>query len=98
MSSSFRPKATIMFPNTWAANSFLTKIRQATGWEWYASSNATEIKVKPKGAREYILIGLNKKAGGDGGVVNVEFNAEKLGPGADPFWIQIFDWARRYRC
>jgi hypothetical protein len=97
MSSSFRPKAKIMFPNSWAANSFLTKVRQATGWDWSASSNGSNIKVKPKGAPEYILIGLNKGRG-EGGVVNVEFNAEKLGQDADPFWIQIYDWARPYRC
>lgn len=98
MSSSFRPKAEIMFPNSWAANSFLLKMRQALSWEWSASSNATDIKVKPKGSNEYILIGLNKKGGRGGGVVNVEINAEKLGSNADLFWIQIFDWARRYRC
>jgi hypothetical protein len=97
MSSSFRPKATIMFPNSWAANSFLLKMRQAAGWDWVASSDAAHIKAKPKGANDYILIGLNKKSGGDGGPVNIEFNAEKLGPGADPVWIQIYDWARRYR-
>lgn len=95
MSSSFRPKASIMFPNTWAINSFLLKIRQAAGWEWVASSNDQSIKVKPKGAREYILIGLNK---GRSGPVTVDLNAEKLGPGIDGVWIQIFDWARPYRC
>ena len=97
MSSSFRPKATIQFPNTWAADSFLLKMRQATGWEWVASSDAAHIKVKPKGGADYILIGLLKKAGGDGGPVSVEINAEKLGHGADPVWIQIYDWARKFK-
>ncbi len=97
MSNTSRPKASIQFPNSWAANSFLLKIRQMPNWNYVASSNATNIKVMPSGEREYILIGLIKKAGGDGGPVTVVINAEKLGHGADKFWQTVFDWARPYR-
>ncbi|MDB5104582.1 MAG: hypothetical protein JWP91_2271 [Fibrobacteres bacterium] len=96
MSTNFRPKARIQFPNTWALNSFLLKLKRFSGWEYIASSDQTHVKVKPKGANEYILIGLNK-AGGHG-AIEVDINAEKLGDRTDHFWIELYDYARRYRC
>jgi hypothetical protein len=96
MKTSVRPKNKIMFPNTWAVNSFLNRLKRSAGWEYQASSDDAHVKVKPKGAPDYILIGLNKTR--QGGYLEVELNAEKLGPGADRFWGEIFDHARRYRC
>jgi hypothetical protein len=95
MKSSVNPKNKIMFPNTWAVNSFLNRLKRSAGWEYEASSDDAHVKVKPKGAREYILIGLNKSR--QGGYLEVELNAEKLGAGADGYWTEIFDHARRYR-
>ena len=94
MSTSFRPKAKIMFPNIWAANSFLTKLKRFSGWEYKSSMDGNSIRVKPKEANDYILIGLRPNHGG----VIAEINAEKLGDRADRFWIELYDYARRYRC
>jgi hypothetical protein len=96
MSTSFRPKAKIMFPNTWAVNSFLNRVKRFSNWEYLASSDERHVRVKPKGAADYILIGLTK-AGGTG-AITVEINAEKLGDRGDNFWIELYDYARRYRC
>jgi hypothetical protein len=95
MKTSVSAKNKIMFPNTWAVNSFLTRLKRTIGWVYEASSDDAHVKVKPKGASEYILIGLNKTR--EGGYFEVELNAEKLGQGADKFWAEIFDHARRYR-
>ena len=95
MRTSVRPKNTIMFPNAWAVESFLLRLKRNSGWECVASSNDSHVKVKPKGAPDYILIALNKTR--QGGYINVDFNAEKLGHGADRFWNEIFDCARLYR-
>jgi hypothetical protein len=95
MKTSVSPKNKIMFPNTWAVDSFLTRLKRSTGWEYEASSDDTHIKVKPKGAPDYILIGLNRSR--QGGYLEMELNAEKLGNGADKYWAEIFDHARRYR-
>jgi hypothetical protein len=94
MKTSVRPKNKIMFPNAWAVDNFLNRLKRNTGWEYKASSDARHVKVKPKGAADYILIGLNKSRCG---YLEVEINAEKLGPGADPFWAEIFEHASRYR-
>ncbi len=94
MSTNFRPKAKIMFPNAWALNSFLLRLKQFAGWEYIASSDDRHVRLKPKGSHEYILIGLNKS----GSSFAVEVNAEKLGDRGDHFWIALFDHARRYRC
>jgi hypothetical protein len=95
MKSSVRPKNKIMFPNAWAANSFLNRLKRSAGWEYLASSDNAHVKVKPKGAADYILIGLNKSR--ECGYLEIELNAEKLGPGADGYWDEIFNHARRYR-
>ena len=94
MSTNFRPKARIMFPNIWAVNSFLLRLKRFSGWDYLASSNATNIRVKPKEAADYILIGLNKSCGN----IEVTINAEKMGDNSDGIWTQIYDYARRYRC
>ena len=95
MKTSVRPKNKILFPNAWAADSFLARLKRSAGWEYLASSDDSHIKVKPKGAPEYILIGLNRSR--QGGYLELELNAEKLGHGADAYWAEIFDHARRYR-
>ncbi|MEO6095984.1 MAG: hypothetical protein ABIW76_09945 [Fibrobacteria bacterium] len=94
MSTNFRPKARIMFPNSWALNSFLLRLKRSSGWEYHAAANDTDIKVKPKGAKDYILIGLNKT----GSSFEAVINAEKLGDKGDAIWKDIYDYARRYRC
>jgi hypothetical protein len=98
--SNFRPKARIMFPNTWAVNSFLLKLKRFSTHEFTASMDGRHVKVRPQGGgSEYILIGLNKAGGrGDGGAVTVEINAEKLSAMTDSIWNEIYDYARRYRC
>lgn len=93
MSTSFRPKAKIPFPNTWAVDSFLNKLKRFSGWEYKSSMDGKSIRVKPKEANDYILIGLLKSSGG----IIAEINAEKLGDQADGFWIEIYNYARRYR-
>ncbi|GEM_PF-4717358 len=94
MSSNVRPKQNILFPNSWALNSFLLRLKRFTEWEYLASSNDVEVKIKPKGGADYILIGLNKS--GAGYLVNI--NAEKLGDKTDLIWKQLYDFARLYRC
>lgn len=94
MRTSVRPKNTIMFPNDWAIKSFLLRLKRNAGWEYVASSDDSHVKVKPKGAAEYILIALNKTR--QGGYINVDLNAEKLGD-AEKAWNEIFDAARLYR-
>lgn len=93
MSTNFRPKAKISFPNTWAADSFVTKLKRFSGWEFKSSMDGKSIRVKPNEAKDYILIGLNKGASG----IVAEINAEKIGDNADAFWIDIYNYARRYR-
>jgi hypothetical protein len=93
MSTNFRPKAKILFPNSWAVDSFLTKVKRASGWDYKSSMDGKTITVKPNQSNDYILIGLNK---GTSGIV-AEINAEKLGEGADRFWIEIHNYARRYK-
>ena len=95
MKTSIPPKQKIMFPNTWAVTSFLNRLKRSSDWEYIASSDDSHVKVRPKGAREYILIGLNKTRAG--GYLDVELNAEKLGDGTDKIWDDIFNHARRYR-
>ncbi len=89
----FRPKNKIAFPNRWAVDSFLLKVKRASGWEYVAASNNTDIKIRPKGAEDYILIGLLKSRGG----FEVEINAEKSGRASDQLWQTIFEYANRYR-
>lgn len=93
MSTSFRPKAKISFPNTWAVDSFLLKLKRFSGWEYKSSMDGNSIRVKPNQANDYILIGLLKSSSG----IIAEINAEKLGDRADGFWIDLYNYARRYR-
>jgi hypothetical protein len=93
MSTSFRPKAKILFPNSWAADSFVMKLKRFSGWEFKSSMDGKTLRVKPQEANDYILIGLKK---GSSGIV-AEINAEKIGDNADGFWIDIYNYARRYR-
>ena len=93
MSTSFRPKTKISFPNMWAVDSFLMKLKRFSGWEYKSSMDGNSIRVKPNEANDYILIGLLKSSSG----VIAEINAEKLGDRADRFWIDIHNYARRYR-
>ena len=93
MSTSFRPKAKIAFPNSWAVDSFLTKLKRFSGWEYKSSMDGNAIRVKPNEANDYILIGLLKSSSG----IIAEINAEKLGDRADGFWIDIHNYARRYK-
>lgn len=93
MSTNFRPKAKIMFPNTWAVDSFLNKLKGVMGWEFKRASDGNSVRLKPRGSTEYILIGLLKS----GGAVVAEINSEKVGM-SDAVWIMIYDFARRYRC
>ncbi|HKP97026.1 MAG TPA: hypothetical protein VJ385_14845 [Fibrobacteria bacterium] len=94
MTTAFKPKTSLLFPNQWAVDSFLTKLKTATGWEYEASSDKKQVKAKPKGQPEGILIGLNK----GGSLITVELNGEKLAAGSDDAWKQIFEFAGRYRC
>jgi hypothetical protein len=91
--SNFRAKNKIMFPNRWALDSFLLRLKRSSGWEFHASNDSEHFKVKPKHAVDYILIGLNK-AGGNGFIL--EINAEKAN--TNEVWHLIFDFANRYRC
>jgi hypothetical protein len=91
---SFRPKNKIAFPNRWAVDSFLLRVKRASGWEYVGASNETNIKIRPKGAEDYILIGLLKSGRG----YEVEINAEKSGNASDQLWHTIFEYAKRYRC
>ncbi|MDB5049992.1 MAG: hypothetical protein JWO30_3063 [Fibrobacteres bacterium] len=93
MSSLYRPKTTIQFPNEWAVNSFLLKLKSALGWEYLASSDEMQVKIKPRGGAEYILIGLNK----GGSPITLNLNGEKLTQGSEAVWKEIFDYANRYR-
>lgn len=95
MKSNYRPKAQIKFPNTWAVDSFLLRLKRSSGWKFSASSNATSIKVFPvHNEAVYILIGLLKS----GSSIDVSINAEKLGDGGDAEWTKIYEYAGRYRC
>ena len=96
MKTSARPKTKLLFPNSWAAQSFLLRLKRNAEWEYLASSDNRHIQVKPKGAREAIEILVNQ--GREGHLIQLELNAEKLGDGADAIWNAIFDHARRYRC
>lgn len=91
-----RPKQKFQFPNAWAMNSFLLCLKRKTQWEYVPSSDDRHIKAKPKGARDFMTIEL-KKSGKETGIIDVEFNAEKLGDGAEQVWNEIADFARLYR-
>ena len=93
MSTHFRPKAKILFPNSWAVDSFLTKLKRFSGWDYKSSMDGNSIRVKPNTSNDYILIGLNKVSSG----ITVEINAEKAGDRPDAYWIDIYNYARRYR-
>jgi hypothetical protein len=94
MRTNSQPKTKISFPNAWAVNSFLTKLKRFSGWEFHASTDDVHFRVKPKGFNDYILIGLNKS----GNTIVADINAEKLGDKLDGIWTEIQDYARRYRC
>lgn len=89
-----KPKFSILFPNQWAVDSFLRKLKSAAGWDYKASMDGRFVKLTPKGGDEYILIGLNRGRG----VFNIEFNGEKLPRTAEEIWKEILEYAARYRC
>jgi hypothetical protein len=91
--SIYRAKNQIMFPNKWALESFLLRLKRSSGWDYHASNDGEHIKVKPKGALDYILIALAKS----GHAFQVDINAEKMGRGSDGAWTMIYEFARRYR-
>lgn len=98
MSNAFRPKEKIMFPNAWAANSFLLKLKRSAGWEFVTATNGTHIKVKPTGAKDYMEFVSKGKIGDNNANVTLEINAEKLGHGTEGVWKQINEYANLYRC
>lgn len=98
MSNASRPKEKIMFPNAWAVNSFLLKLKRNAGWEFVTSTNATDIKVKPTGAKEYMQFKVSGKIGDNNANVTLEVNAEKLGPGIEGVWKKMNEYANLYRC
>jgi hypothetical protein len=93
MSTAYRPKTTIQFPNQWAVDSFLRKLKSTQGWEYQASSDGMRVRINPKGGAEYILIGLNK----GGTIISLDLNGEKLARGSDAVWKELFEYADRYR-
>lgn len=98
MSSTFRPRAKIQFPNGWALNSFLLKLKRNSGHEYMAAMDGSTVKLMPKGGgADYILIGLNKTARNENSTITIEINAERMTRGADALWTDIYTYARLYR-
>jgi hypothetical protein len=93
MSTEFQLRHKFRFPNQWAVNSFLRRLKAVHEWEYVASLDGRFVKVKPHRDSDYILIGLIK----EGNAVIVDMNGEKAG-GGDEFWRRIFAFANLYRC
>jgi hypothetical protein len=93
MHTEYQPKNKLSFPNQWAVNSFLRRLKAVQEWEYSASLDGRFVKLKPRLDSEYILIGLNKA----GGIFTVDMNGEKLGA-IDDIWRRIFAFANLYRC
>jgi hypothetical protein len=95
----YPPKARILFPNSWAVESFMLRLKRNLDWHILAEANAKDFKIKPKGvghagwADHYILIGLSKARSG----IEVFINAEKLRDHSSDAWDAIFEQARYYR-
>ncbi len=94
MTAIFPPKTSILFPNQWAVDSFLRKLKTRPDWEFKASSDERRVRVKPKGSADGILIGLNKGLAS----ITLDLNGEKLPAGSDEVWKEIYEFANRYRC
>ncbi len=93
--ASYRPKNTIMFPNQWAVDSFLLRLKRSSGWDFFAFSNGTQFKLSMERGGDYILIGLLRSRGN----IELAINGEKLNRGhADKFWSKIYEFAGRYKC
>ena len=93
MSTTSQRKIKISFPNTWAVNSFLLRIKRSNEWELFPCSSETHFKATPKGSTQYILIGLNKSRSN----IEVDLNAERLEMDPENVWRQIYEFASRYR-
>ncbi len=89
-------KAKIDFPNRWALDSFILKLRKSPGMEVYAHSDTTNFKLRQNGSADAILIGLNKPSSAPGAVTML-INAEKFPKKLEDFWKEIHSIAIRYQ-
>jgi hypothetical protein len=95
--SVFKPKTKILFPNRWAADSFLLKLKRSSGWTYQSSDGGKYVRIQPQIGSDYILIGLLQSRAG----VELTIDSEKLSRGAgqdmERLWTKMFDYARLYR-
>lgn len=94
MTTQFKPKNRLRFPNQWAADSFLLKLKSSRTWTYVPSCDGRGAKLDLKGGGQSILIGLNKEMS----FQYVDLNGESLGRDSDAVWKEIFDYGRRYNC